>query len=93
LIATSVTSKNLKKKKPFVHCAQKELAEMFESVIHNFAARSVVTFTLTTIMTWGLSECWSLYLSLKFATLGLHSHNPTVIYKSGFTPSSCQAIE
>jgi hypothetical protein len=39
-----------------VHCAQKELAEMFESVIHNFAARSVLTFTLTTIMTWGLFE-------------------------------------
>lgn len=66
---------------------------MFESVIHNFAARSVVTFTLTTIMTWGLSEFWNLYLSLKFATLGLHSHNPTIIYKSGFTPSSCQAID
>jgi hypothetical protein len=43
--------KHLKKKTPFVHCAQNELAEMFESVIHNFAARSAVTFTLTTIMT------------------------------------------
>jgi hypothetical protein len=61
--------KNLKKK-PFVHCAQQELAEMFESVIHNFAGRSVVTFTLTTIMTWGLCEILEPVLVIKVCNPG-----------------------